>query len=573
MNMKNMKRTRLMSCVLAVVMVISLMLSLTVSTSAAPTANQAVNDAKNGVVQIQVWFNDPETATEQFLQSGTGFLINDTTVVTCQHVVTAFSPDWYVKRAQEINKKLGQNRTAEQIKACLELRVMVLRDVYVKASVKHASTEMDYALLTLAQPVNNRSALKLRDSSTLVQTEAVFALGFPGDIDDLRSKHDYDADDVTITSGNVNTVTDMTFETIEGGKYENVNCVESSALIIAGNSGGPLVDANGAVVGINAAGKTDHSRNMAVSSKQLIDVLKALGIEYTPADEATEPTTEPSDDATTSTEATDATTTTEAPIEPPVEDEVDTDELAGLIEKAEAKNAVDYTEESYDALKSALKAAKSALKSDKQEKIDNAAADLKDAIDALEAAEDGNDMILYIAIGGGALVLIIVIVLIVVLGGKKKAAPATPATPATPVTPVAPVKPVAPVTPGTTVLNQGAGATTVLSQNAGATTVLSQNVNGGTLVRVATGERIAISAAEFTIGRERNMVDYCIANNTNVSRVHARFVVRDGITYVVDNKAANGTYVNGVKSRAGQEIELKNGDQVVLADEKFEYNK
>jgi len=49
--------------------------------------------------------------------------------------------------------------------------------------------------------------------------------------------------------------------------------------------------------------------------------------------------------------------------------------------------------------------------------------------------------------------------------------------------------------------------------------------------------------------------------------------VRNDVTYIVDNNAANGTFVNGVKARAGQEIKLKSGDKILLADEKFEFIK
>ena len=537
MNMKKMKRTRLLGCVLAVVMVVSMMLSMTVSTSAAPTANQAVNDAKSGIVQIQVWFTDLEGNIDEPLQYGTGFLINETTVVTCQHVVTAFDDSFYREWADYINAQHGLNRTAAQVKECLELRIMVYRDVYIKATVKTASTAMDYAVLSLAQPVSNRTPLKIRNSSELQQTEAVFALGYPADIADKADKNFFRVEDVTITSGNVNKVADMSFPVDINGngvydegvdmKYENVNCVESSALITSGNSGGPLVDVNGAVVGINAAG--NETRNYAVSSQQLIEVLSALSIPYTeasdsnvaptqPAPSVTEPSNEPEPSVTEPTSA-----PTEAPKADEDEDEKDDDKAAG-----------------------------------------------------------GLDTTTLIIIGVGAVVLILIIVLIVVLSSKKKpaAAPVAPVAPVQPVRPVAPVAPVQPVrpaappvTPGTTVLGQDAGATTVLGANAGATTVLSQNVNGGFLVRVSNNERVPICTADFTVGRERNSVDYCISGNSNISRVHARFVVRDGKTFIIDNKAANGTFVNGVKSRAGQEVELNNGDKITLADEKFEFNK
>lgn len=563
MKIKETMRNRLLGRVLAMVMALCLIFSMAITASAA-TVNQAVTNAKNGVVQIQVWFSDPEAAVEHYLQSGTGFLINENTVVTCQHVVTGFPDSWYVEWAQATNAALGGNRTAAQVKENLELRVSVYRDVYVKATVKKASTEMDYAVLTLNETIHNRTPLKLRDSSELGQTEEVFALGFPADIASLEDANHYDADDVTITSGNVNKVGNMSFKTVEGGTYDSVNCVESSALITAGNSGGPLVDADGNVIGINAAG--NDTRNIAISSKQLIDVLKALGITYTSAG---------------------SNVSVDAPVDGDTDTvTLDTDELSDLIAEAEEKNAQDYTDESYKALKDALKTAKSALSATSQNEIDNAVTELEDAIDALEEYEAESSLNNYVMIGIIAFVAIViiavVIVLVVVLGKKKSkpqaVAPATPAsvptpTPAPAVKPATPAKPVVPATSETTVLNQGAGETTVLSQGAGETTVLSQNVNGGTLVRSNNNERIPICSAEFTVGRERSNVDYCVGGNTNISRVHARFVVRDGATYIVDNKAANGTFVNGVKARAGQEIELKDGDKILLADEKFEYKK
>ncbi len=589
MEIKNKMGARTLARVLAVVMAFCLIFSMAITANAA-TVNQAVTNAKNGVVQIQVWFSDTESATEHYLHSGTGFLINDNTVVTCQHVATGFPDEWYVEWAQATNKALGGNRTAAQVKENLELRVSVLRDVYVKATVKKASTEMDYAILSLNETIHNRTPLVVRDSDTLNQTEEVFALGFPADIASLEDSNHYDAADVTITSGHVNKVGNMSFKTTDGGIYNSVSCVESSALITGGNSGGPLVDANGYVVGINAAG--NDTRNIAISSKQLMDVLDALGIEYQ-KNGATAPAPTPTPDG-----------------------EVDTSELSSLISKAEGKDAANYTEESYSDLEDALSAAEAAMSATTQEEVDAAAADLDAAIEGLEKAEEtgssafDNYVTIGIIVAIAVVVIVVVIILIVVLGkknNKPQVAPAPPAQPPVqnrpPVQPPVqnrpPVQPPVqprpaqppvqprpaqpPVQPRpaqpsaasaeTTVLNQGAGETTVLGQGAGETTVLSQAVNGGTLTRASNNERIPIASANFTVGRERNSVDFCVSGNTNISRVHARFVVRDGATYIVDNKAANGTFVNGVKARSGQEIKLNDGDTVLLADEKFTYNK
>ena len=63
MKIKETMRNRLVGRVLTMVMALCLVFSMAITTSAA-TVNQAVTNAKNGVVQIQVWFSDTEAAVE-----------------------------------------------------------------------------------------------------------------------------------------------------------------------------------------------------------------------------------------------------------------------------------------------------------------------------------------------------------------------------------------------------------------------------------------------------------------------------------------------------------------------------
>ena len=119
----------------------------------------------------------------------------------------------------------------------------------------------------------------------------------------------------------------------------------------------------------------------------------------------------------------------------------------------------------------------------------------------------------------------------------------------------------------------GDPATTVLDDGAEGTTILGEQIEGGTLLRMSNNEQIQITRSEMSIGRERKSVDYCLEGNGNIGRVHARIVVRDGVTYVVDNNSTNGTYVNNTKLRSGQEQKLNSGDIVKFADEKFKFTK
>lgn len=503
--------------IFAMVLVVCLVAALGTAVYAADI-NQAVNDAKSGVVQIQVWFVDPEAAMEVGLHTGTGFLINEDTVVTNDHVASGFDDSWYVDWAQYTKSVLGIERTAEEIKQGLQIRISVLRDVYITATVRTASSEMDYAILTLDEKLYNRSPLALRKTDDLQQTESVYALGFPGDVSSYVDQNYYDTDDVTITSGTVNKVDRITVTSAEGRVYKDVECIESSALITGGNSGGPLVDANGAVVGINTL--SSDTRNIAITIDQVVDTLDALGISYTLAN--AEPAPAPTEAAT----AVPTEAATEAPTEAATE--------PATVATTEAPAPV-----------------------------------------APAAQGPGLSSIVIILIVAVVAVVVIVVVVILVVGKGKKRAPkqATPVA-AAPRAPSAPPAnagfTTAPPTPAAYV-PMDAGETTVLNDGAGETTVLSSKVNGGALVRKKNGETITINAAEFVIGRERKSVNYCISDNTSISRNHAKLVVRNGVTYLVDLGGANGSFVNGVKAAPRQEVALKNGDKVTLADEELEY--
>lgn len=536
--------SKTVALVLSIAMIAALLCAMPLGASA-EQANQDVMDARKGVVQIQVVFVDPMDLTAIPLHVGTGFLINDSTVVTCDHVATGFIDEFYSLWAQSTNAQTGANRTAEEIKNNLEIRISVYRDVYVRARVRKSSGEMDFAILTLDEKLQNRTPLQLRSSGTLKQTESVFALGFPGDIIDITSMNAYTVDDVFITGGSVSRVGNLDYNVLHEDPYfgvvgikefKNLDVVAHTATIRGGNSGGPLVDNQGCVVGINSHG--DDTRNLAVSSDQLIEVLDALGITYTLAGSNSNP----------------------VPSEPEETDPVETDPVE--TEPKETKPVSD----------------------DKDEKDDKDSSSKKDEEEEEEGFFDNTTNIILVAVAGVVLVLVIVIVA-VVAGGKKKAEPAPAPAPAAPPVPPTPNMPpmggFQPVAPGFQPQQrpmtppapkaEAAGETTVLNQGAGETTVLSKKISGGKLVRKSNGEVVEINSEHFVIGRERKNVNYCISNNTSISRSHAKILVKNGATYIVDMGTANGTFVNGVKAEPRHEIQLNNGDKIMLADEELEY--
>lgn len=118
----------------------------------------------------------------------------------------------------------------------------------------------------------------------------------------------------------------------------------------------------------------------------------------------------------------------------------------------------------------------------------------------------------------------------------------------------------------TTVLsNVAAGETTVL----GISPVVSQPV--AHLVRVKTGERIAINKPAFRIGKEKSYVDYFISDNTAISRSHADIIMKGGNYYIVDLNSTNHTFVNETIIESGTENLIKAGDKIRFGNEVFDF--
>lgn len=149
-----------------------------------------------------------------------------------------------------------------------------------------AGTEYpDMAILRAAEPVPGRTALPLlTDESTLEVGNRVYALGYPGSSDQTEvgvygERTVAGVEDVTITSGVVSRFT-------ASATYGNTRIIQHDATINHGNSGGPLINEDGAVVGINTYGLGQNVSTGDVNSyytvriQYVMDKLDELGISY-----------------------------------------------------------------------------------------------------------------------------------------------------------------------------------------------------------------------------------------------------------------------------------------------------
>lgn len=537
-----MKKSKVLRRCLSLMLALSLVMAMSISAFASEGAkNEAVRDDRTGVVQVNVVYTDDE-GVRNVIQTGTGFMINELSVVTCNHVTQL--TDEIMEEAEE---RYGVDE--QKLRKGLSIRISVIRDVSIGAKIDKQSVDMDFAVLKMDDKLAGCKSLPLRNSGELVQLEDCYALGFPTITTFSQDGVKLTSDDVTITDGKVSKVS-----TIKGVEY-----VVNTASVTSGNSGGPLVDENGNVIGIIQGKQTDgmsDSYSYAIASNSLIETLDKFAVTYTKPDEIPDPGQ------------------INDPNPPQTETGADKTQLNATISQAEGMDLKSYTKESAQDLTSALESAKKVAADDTatQTAVDDAASKLNNAIVNLQEAKGTFPMWLIGLIA--AAVIAIIVIIILMSRNSRKPAPRRPQpmpqpAPIPPVQPQNNVPPVYPGGAGTGVLGR-AEDTTVLSGGSNETTVLSADF--GTLTRISTGEKININKERFVIGRERGRVDYCISDNTAVGRTHAIIVNRGGSAYVIDQNSRNCTYVNDVRAGANQEVKIKSGDKITFADEAFTYN-
>ncbi len=91
------------------------------------------------------------------------------------------------------------------------------------------------------------------------------------------------------------------------------------------------------------------------------------------------------------------------------------------------------------------------------------------------------------------------------------------------------------------------------------------------LVRQKDNSIIHITADEFLIGRDPAKVDFCITDNTAISRVHAKIFFSNNHYYISDCNSVNGTYLNERRLKTDFSTLLVDGCSVRLSSEKFTF--
>jgi putative serine protease PepD len=193
-----------------------------------------------GVVDITVTSNAPAGnfgfgqggGTTQ--AEGTGFVVDTGGhIVTNQHVVDG---------ATSITVRFKDGKT-------------------VKATLVGTDPSTDIAVIKVDVAASELHPLTLGTSSTVVPGQQVIAIGSPFGLTE------------TMTSGIVSAI-DRTIQA--PNNYSIAGAIPTDAAINHGNSGGPLLDASGNVVGVNAQIQSDGGGNEGVGFAIPIDAVKSV---------------------------------------------------------------------------------------------------------------------------------------------------------------------------------------------------------------------------------------------------------------------------------------------------------
>src|SRR5215211_5573458 len=190
--------------------------------------NEIYDRAGPGVVEITVAtssgssggypFGGGGTATAQ----GSGFVYD-----TSGHIVT----------------------NAHVVEGATSVKVQFSNGKTYDATVVGSDASTDLAVLKVDAPASQLHPIALDDSSSVDVGDGVVAIGSPFGLSD------------TVTAGIVSAV-DRQIDSLNG--YTIPGAIQTDAAINHGNSGGPLLDLGGKVIGVNAQNESDSGDNAGV---------------------------------------------------------------------------------------------------------------------------------------------------------------------------------------------------------------------------------------------------------------------------------------------------------------------
>lgn len=531
-----------------------------------------IGAAKKGIVEVLSGFADGN-GTFRKMKSASGFLIsngeNGAIIVTNAGILKSTKKE---KKAYcEENDLKAEDCQFEDI-----VQIVIRGDVTAEAQILTQSEELDFCVLGMDSVVNEKAALRLGDSTLPVTGDTVFALGFSSDSTEIE----FSEEEVEVYQGNVQ---DKAFSQ-DGEAY-----IQHSAAVLEGNTGGPLLDAEGYVIGINCFrySDVDLGRYYALPVNKVAEILDNFAIAYGSREEDG------------------------------LEQELETLRKECL----ELYQSGDYKKDSLEPLEEALAKADKLAEQEKfqPEETRQVCLELQEAKEKLIPKMEKIQKLIYVLAGLIALLCIYFLILLILnQKDKKKECFARAGRDEMPSarqcaserTEADRIQSGSHSISGKEPFQQEA---MYRDKEAGRIQSGSRSISGKELFqqevprrdeeqektiglsyyrenktpfqkddkafpRRSTGLRIAqsrkgqaaeVDKPEYIIGKNPKQADFFVSDNPAVSRKHACIFWQEDAYYLSDLGSANGTYIKGEQIKEGARVSLKDGDTIFLADEEF----
>lgn len=502
-----------------------------------------VNEAKKSIVEIYSGFTTNDETFHK-LKHASGFVIGNES--DRAYVITTYDT---LKSSEKKKKKYCKKKNISVENQTLNdaIYVVVKGDVTARAEIVTASEKENYAILQIAGGISERIPVKLDTTENVVTGDTVYSLGFAedaGENDESTDRH--------------TEFTDMDVEIIEGKIQDSrsnqggILYLQHSAKISEGNTGGPLLNEDGYVIGVNTASLNEEGTFIFYSLPMdgIQEILDNFQVIY----------------------------------ESKSSDEI-IQQYRLLLEECKSL-AVDKTYKS----KSKQKLSEVLQSIESIDVNEMGKEQMKEKIQLLEDAKEElrlkmsvtRKLIFFLAFVIVVLLFWLIGLLIWKINWKRRVKSISVTEGESEKTEERqkrkqfnPIKKEEKNEPGTFTLVEEEEGTRILnsplehvSGNCGSSAFQNRK-RKASIKCMRTGESILLHKPEIFMGKKQEGNDIVFSDNKAVSRQHACVFWEQEQYYLMDLGSSNGTFVNGKKLEEKEKILLKDKDNIMLADEKL----
>lgn len=223
-----------------------------------------ISEAKKGMIEVYAGVTIPNGEFYR-VKKCDGFIISNSD--TSAYIIANYADcDLSVTKIQKKLRKKKKSITDYSI----AYRIVVKGDVLVEANVKTKSSDNNFVILETSGGLSDKSALKLAAMESVISGHNIYSLSFSD------NSAEFLRDDVIISSGIIED---------SSRKIGDHYYIQHNIGSLADQSGIPLIDEEGYVIGISDARVGEDGYSYALPMDEIRDILDNFNIKYSSKDE------------------------------------------------------------------------------------------------------------------------------------------------------------------------------------------------------------------------------------------------------------------------------------------------